>query len=397
MNINKIKEIIRDYFVYVIICIVFLVLVIGLIVFFATHKGSKSNDGVDTSTFPTSSVEVPKDKYEENAYPEVTRLMESYYSAVMDGKADAAAALCDVLPDQERYRIEEMAKYYQSFSDFNVYTKKGYKPDSYVVIVTFDITFVGVSTPAPSLESTYVCTNESGSLYINKSELTDDEQAYFLEMSSQSDVEELTNKISVKYNEALESDPQLAAMLKQIETDVNAAVKARLTQEQQAKQQEEADKEAEAQRAEQDANAVTVRAKEVVNIRASASKDSDSLGKAQIGDTYKRYEEMENGWSKIDYNGKEAYIKSEYLEVVQSSSSSSSSGDSGSDSSSESVSGGKVTVKENVNVREGASETAKKLGVAYQGEKFDLIEKSNGWCKIKYNGKEAYVKADFVE
>ena len=286
-----------------------------------------------------------------------------------------------------------MAKYYQSFSDFNVYTKKGYKPDSYVVIVTFDITFSGVSTPAPSLESTYVCTNESGSLYINKSELSDDEQAYFLEMSSQPDVEELTSEISAKYNEAIESDPQLAAMLKQIESDVNTAVKAKLTEQQQAQQQEEADKEAQAQQQERDANAVTVKATDVVNIRSSASTESDSLGKAQIGDTYKRYEEMENGWSKIDYNGTEAYIKSDYLEVVDDGSAS---GDESSDSGS-SGSGGQITVKENVNVREGASETAKKLGVAYRGDKFDLIEKTNGWCKIKYNGKEAYVKADFVE
>lgn len=393
MNINKIKEFIREYLVYVIIGAVFLVLVIGLIIFLATHKGGDDEDGVDASAFPTSSVEVPKDKYELNAYPNVTNLMESYYSAVMNGDADTAASLCDTLPDQERYRIEEMAKYYQSFSDFNVYTKKGYKPDSYVVIVTFDITFAGVSTPAPSLESTYVCTNESGALYINKSELSDDEQAYFLEMSSQPDVEELTSEISAKYNTAIESDPQLETMLKQIETDVNAAVKARLTEQQQAQQQEEADKEAQAQQEERDANAVTVKATDVVNIRSSASTESDSLGKAQIGDTYKRYEEMENGWSKIDYNGTEAYIKSDYLEVVEDGSAS---GDEGSDSSS-SGSGGQITVKENVNVREGASETAKKLGVAYRGDKFDLIEKTNGWCKIKYNGKEAYVKADFVE
>lgn len=393
MKINKIKEFVREYLVYVIIGAVFLVLVIGLIIFLATHKGGDNEDGVDASAFPTSSVEVPKDKYELNAYPNVTNLMESYYSAVMNGDADTAASLCDTLPDQERYRIEEMAKYYQSFSDFNVYTKKGYKPDSYVVIVTFDITFTGVSTPAPSLESTYVCTNESGSLYINKSELSDDEQAYFLEMSSQPDVEELTSEISAKYNSAIESDPQLEAMLKQIETDVNTAVKAKLTEQQQAQQQEEADKEAQAQQQERDANAVTVKATDVVNIRSSASTESDSLGKAQIGDTYKRYEEMENGWSKIDYNGTEAYIKSDYLEVVDDGSVS---GDEGSDSGS-SGSGGQITVKENVNVREGASETAKKLGVAYRGDKFDLIEKTNGWCKIRYNGKEAYVKADFVE
>ena len=377
MNINKIKEFIREYLVYVIIGAVFLVLVIGLVIFLATHKGGGDEDGIDASAFPTSSVEVPKDKYELNAYPNVTNLMESYYSAVMNGDADTAASLCDTLPDQERYRIEEMAKYYQSFSDFNVYTKKGYQPDSYVVIVTFDITFTGVSTPAPSLESTYVCTNDSGSLYINKSELSDDEQAYFLEMSSQPDVEELTSDISAKYNAAIEADPQLEAMLKQIESDVNSAVKARLTEQQQ----------------EREANAVTVKATDVVNIRASASTESDSLGKAQIGDTYKRYEEMENGWSKIDYNGKEAYIKSDYLEVVDDGSASDSDS-SGSDSSS---SGGQITVKENVNVREGASETAKKLGVAYRGDKFELIEKSGGWCKIKYNGKEAYVKADFVE
>lgn len=393
MNINKIKEFIREYLVYVIIGAVFLLLVIGLIVFMATHKGGKDEDGIDASAFPTSSVEVPKDKYELNAYPNVTNLMESYYSAVMNGDADTAASLCDTLPDQERYRIEEMAKYYQSFSDFNVYTKKGYQPDSYVVIVTFDITFTGVSTPAPSLESTYVCTNDSGSLYINKSELSDDEQAYFLEMSSQSDVEELTSDISAKYNAAIESDPQLESMLKQIETDVNNAVKARLTEQQQAQQQEEADKEAQAQQQEREANAVTVKATDVVNIRASASTESESLGKAQIGDTYKRYEEMDNGWSKIDYNGKEAYIKSDYLEVVNDGSSSDGESSDGDSSSS----GGQITVKENVNVREGASETAKKLGVAYRGDKFDLIEKTNGWCKIKYNGKEAYVKADFVE
>ena len=391
MSMNKVKEFVREYLVYVIIGGVFLVLVIALIIFLATHKGD-GDDGVDTSAFPVSKVEVPKDKYEVNAYPNVTNLMESYYSAVMNGDADTAASLCDTLPDQERYRIEEMAQYYQSFSDFNVYTKKGYQPDSYVVIVTFDITFTGVSTPAPSLESSYVCTNDSGSLYINKSELSDDEQAYFLEMSSQSDIEELTSKISAAYNEAIESDEQLEALLKQIETQVNSAVKAKLTEQQQAKQQEEADAQAQAQKAEQDANAVTVKATDVVNIRASASTDSESLGKAQIGDTYKRYEEMENGWSKIDFNGTEAYIKSDYLEVVDTGSSEGDSSD-GSDT----AAGGTITVKENVNVREGASETAKKLGVAYRGDKFELIEKSGGWCKIKYNGKEAYVKADFVE
>ena len=44
MNINKIRELVREYLVYVIIGAVFLVLVIGLIVFLATHKGGGKDD-----------------------------------------------------------------------------------------------------------------------------------------------------------------------------------------------------------------------------------------------------------------------------------------------------------------------------------------------------------------
>ena len=57
-----------------------------------------------------------------------------------------------------------------------------------------------------------------------------------------------------------------------------------------------------------------------------------------------------------------------------------------------------MTVKENVRVRDAASEDGNKLGTVYVGDKLDFVEKmSNGWTKIKYNGKIAYVKSDYVE
>lgn len=59
-----------------------------------------------------------------------------------------------------------------------------------------------------------------------------------------------------------------------------------------------------------------VRCKDNVNIRADASTDADILGKAKSGDVFPRYDNMDNGWSKIDYNGTEAYIKTEFLETV---------------------------------------------------------------------------------
>lgn len=57
----------------------------------------------------------------------------------------------------------------------------------------------------------------------------------------------------------------------------------------------------------------TVRSTDIVNIREQANTDSAVLGKAAIGDIFTRYEALDNGWSRIDYNGADAYIKTEYL------------------------------------------------------------------------------------
>lgn len=58
---------------------------------------------------------------------------------------------------------------------------------------------------------------------------------------------------------------------------------------------------------------------------------------------------------------------------------------------------GKVVAKDLVNIRDEASLDARKLGVAYVGDEFELIEISNGWCKILYNGKDAYMMEEYVD
>ena len=59
-----------------------------------------------------------------------------------------------------------------------------------------------------------------------------------------------------------------------------------------------------------------VRVKEKVNVRSGESTDTDKLGQVEGGQELTRYEELESGWSKIDYNGQEGYIKTEFLELV---------------------------------------------------------------------------------
>lgn len=62
------------------------------------------------------------------------------------------------------------------------------------------------------------------------------------------------------------------------------------------------------------ANTFKIRAKETVNIRAALSETADRVGVAYAGDTFDCVMEYDGGWSKIIYNGSEAYVKTEFFE-----------------------------------------------------------------------------------
>ena len=84
-------------------------------------------------------------------------------------------------------------------------------------------------------------------------------------------------------------------------------------------------------------------------------------------------EEKGNGWSKIEYEGREAYIKSEFLEPSETMEASAGNDDESennteetqADDSASTATTGTVTVKENVRIRASASENGEKLGTAY--------------------------------
>ena len=380
-------DFLKKNFRYVIIGVLFVILVVVILVF--VKRGRSAEEEATAQLYQEDTgIDVPKDKYEVNAYANVNSLLESYFNAIATGDADTVASLSDVLSDEERVRIQVQSKYFDNFSNYTVYTKIGPAPNSYLALVTYDIKYAGVETPTPAMSSVYVCTNEAGALYVNKSNPTEEEKAYFRALSVQEDVEKLSEEVEVAYNAALEGDDALAALMPTLKSQINQEVKETLAAQQQADAEAQAAAEAEAQAAAQAANARQVRVTELVNIRASASTEAESLGKATAGMEFTRYEVMDNGWSRIDYNGADAYIKSEYLEEITQEEP---------EETSTIGASGKVTVKENVNIRDSASETGGKLGVAYRGEQFDFVELTEGWCKIKYDGQDAYVKADFVE
>lgn len=94
-------------------------------------------------------------------------------------------------------------------------------------------------------------------------------------------------------------------------------------------------------------------------------------------------EQRPNGWTKVDYEGKEGYIKTEFLQLAE--------------SAAETETIGTVTATTNINVRASASETADRLGVLSGGDSAELVGTEGDWSKIKYNGQIGYVKSEYVQ
>ncbi len=347
---------------------------------------------------------------EENKYPEVNALIEKYYAALAEGDMDTVVASRNYTEETEQIRLEKKSQYIENYQNVKVYTKDGLVENTYLAYVYYEVKFNEIATLAPALNTLYICPDESGSLYIYEGEIDDTVSEYLKELSTQDDVVELFNRVEVSYNEATEQDETLRNFLAElptkIKTEVGEALAAveeadagvssnEVAQEVVTETEQVSENATEQTETAATVTTETVETTDTVNVRSSDSVTADKVGKAPKGEKYTRLETKENGWSKILFEEKEAYVKSDYLKVVETQTTT--------ESETETVDAatetdGTVRVKETVNVRKAASETAEKLGVAYQGDEFGLImEQADGWTKIDYKGKTGFVKTEFLE
>ena len=127
-----------------------------------------------------------------------------------------------------------------------------------------------------------------------------------------------------------------------------------------------------------------------LNVRSGPSTSNSIVGKLSKGTKVSVISES-NGWSKILYNNKECYVSSRYLD-----SKSSSSDNSNNNSSNSTIKETKEVNTDSLNVRTGPSTSYSKLGTLSKGTKVGVISESNGWSKILYNNKEAYVSSQYL-
>lgn len=346
----------------------------------------------------------------ENDNPEIKELIENYYAAQVTGDMDTIYTLVDVLDDSEALRIEETSKYLEDFPTLDIYTKPGPVENSYLVYISLTEKFKDYEQPIPGMEVQYVCVDDNGRYYISYGDNGDESELEYIRIASlQDDVIDLSNKINVEYNNMVAEDEVLKQFLADFKAEIEKNVGEALALAEANNTSEDGgeDTSADGEESEQTVTVVTkVRAIEVVNIRSSDSESADKLGKAAIGDEFKLVEKIDNGWSKVEYEGKDAYIKSMYLEDIEFAevAHESDTQENAQENTQESTQVGSdavtgtVTATANVRIRSKASETSEKLGLAYKGQKLDLIEhQDDGWTKIRYNGHVAYVKSDYVE
>ena len=347
-------------------------------------------------------VDIPEYELEENAHPEINNLVRAYYDAQASGDVDMISKLNTYLDEIEIIKVQEMSKYVDSYPVLDVYTKPGLDENAYVAYVCSQVKFSEMEQELPGMQTFYIGLNEDGSYFINDGTNDTAIRNYITEITLQDDVVDLNNKIVVEYNELLAEDEELEEYIAYLREKINEDVGEILAQ---AEQPEVKVPEPEPEEeAEQEVQMVakTVRATAVVNIRSSDSEEADRIDKAQIGQEFQLLEERGNGWSKVSYNNGEAFIKSDYLEVVEeelvvAAAEPEEEQDNAPAVSNEAASG-TVKVKESVKIRKGASTDSAALGTAYAGDEFELVMKqADGWTKIKYKGQTAFVKSDYVE
>ncbi len=338
---------------------------------------------------------------------ELNSLISRYFKARQEQDIDTYSSLRSYTDSLEQAKLEAKSEFIEEYRDLKCYTKKGPYDNSYMVYVSYQLKLKEWDQTVPALETLVVCRKETegeepGELYIYSGSFEEDVVEYIQTVTAQDDVVDLFKRVDSEYQEIMDADPdyeEYMASLKQLIRDgvgvrLAAAADSKEEDEDNSVSSDEVDKPADgeedtkpeegsvSQQEVKQAAEFEVEANDYVNVRASDSSQADKLGSVSPGTRLTCKEQLANGWSHVIFDGKDAYIKSEYLTVVGA----------GMEVK------GKVNVINTVNIRAKADKNSDLLGVAYAGTTYDMAEADkDGWTAVIYNGKVAYIKSEYLE
>lgn len=354
-------------------------------------------------------IEAPVTELEENAYPEVNTVVKNYYDAMAKGDLLTVASLNTYLDDVQKIRIEEQSQFIENYPEIVVYTKPGIEENTYIAYVCSKTKFTDLDIALPGMQTYYVYPDEAGDYHISDGTYDETIYEYISTVTLQDDVVELNNRVVVEYNDILAENPEVDEFVAYLKEKISEEVGVMLASAETPDTPQPEDANTQPEDDNQDEMTVVttkVKATDVVNVRKSDSEQADKIGKAQIGQEFELVEEKPNGWSEIIYEGNHAFIKSEFLEGIQTvtigdaevtiTEEDNNGGDA---TSNKTTTSGKVKVNDSgVRIRKEASTDAEIIDTLYTGTELDLVEAmTNGWSKVKYNGQYGYIKSEFLD
>ena len=128
-----------------------------------------------------------------------------------------------------------------------------------------------------------------------------------------------------------------------------------------------------------------------LNVRTGPSTSYATIGKLNKGTRVEVISESD-GWSKINYNNKTAYVSSGYLKAV-----STSTPDTKPEDTTQQYKEIKVVNTDGLNVRKGPSTSYESIGKIDKGTSVEVISESDGWSKINYKNTTAYVATRYLD
>ena len=314
--------------------------------------------------------------------PAINELINRYYAARAAGDLETLESIIDGLTQSRRLYHQELSRYVESFTVEEIYLKQGPVENSYIAYIVEQYKFYDHPQTVPSMESLYIRMSEDGSYYIYDGELDDETNRYIRMSSLSDDVVDLNNKINAEYNEMMLADVTLDELISAVHKSVNDTVAEALAAEQNALAGENSTEE------EKPEGDIYLRAREVINIRAEASTESEAIGTTVTGTAY-RVLSQDGEWSCIEYNGGQAYVFTEYFDEITEAEAR--------ESMASAIDTGTHVMNTSCNIREDSTTDSEIVGFADEGHEVEVLEVlDNGWSRIRYGQVEGFVMTEFI-
>ena len=183
----------------------------------------------DAEAEPTSAPEAADDtsntentdhtavSFAEDNVPEVSTVLEQYYTALGARDINGLFAVTDNLTAEEQAQIEAESDV-ESYGDVKAYTISGPSDGTYIAFVSSRCKYLGINQTLPMLSEYYLYTTEDGILKIMDD--TDSDAAVTEAMKAALEKEEVKNlieQVQNDYQNALDADASLRAYVESIQ------------------------------------------------------------------------------------------------------------------------------------------------------------------------------------